>query len=77
MKPKLIILAAAALVLSVTGCSKQKSCRCSVLNSSTIRIVTIESGECEQLKEFRYHTMLDSLRVDSLLCTDFEFEIDK
>jgi hypothetical protein len=47
-----------------------------VLHSSKVRIVKIQSGNCEDLKLFRYHTPLDSLMVDSLLCTDYEFRID-
>ncbi len=63
-------------IAGMTGCSKEKRCRCSVLHSSRVRIIRIASGECEDLKLFRYHTPLDSLMVDSLLCTDYEFGID-
>lgn len=66
----------AALALLAVGCSKQKTCRCSVIGKSTVRIITIEKGECDQLHTFNYHTMLDTLVVDSLLCMDYEFEID-
>ena len=63
-------------MLGLTGCSKEKTCRCAVLHSSKVRIVKINGGNCEDLKLFRYHTPLDSLMVDSLLCTDYEFMID-
>lgn len=75
MKKKAIICLA-ALALLATGCSKQKTCRCSVIGKSTVRIITIEKGECNQLHTYNYHTMLDTLVVDSLLCMDYEFEID-
>ena len=75
MKKKAIICLA-ALALLATGCSKQKTCRCSVIGKSTVRIITIEKGECNQLHTYNYHTELDTLVVDSLLCMDYEFEID-
>lgn len=65
-----------ALALLVAGCSKQKTCRCSVLGQSTVRIIKIEKGECNQLLTFNHPTMLDTLVVDSLVCTDYEFAID-
>lgn len=79
MKRKLLVVGLMGLMgfMGLSGCSKEKKCRCSVLHSSTVRIITIESGDCEDLKVFKYHTPLDSLKVDSLLCTDYEFEIDK
>ena len=60
----------------MAACSKQKTCRCAVIGTSKVRVIKIESGECEDLKLFTYHTPLDSLRVDSLVCTDFQFTID-
>lgn len=68
---------AALLVVGTMSCSKEKTCRCSVLHSSKVRIIKIGSGNCEDIKLFKYHTMLDSLKVDSLICTDHEFEIDE
>ena len=73
MKKKLIYCLAAVALLAV-GCSKQKTCRCSVIGTSTVRIVKIDGGE--QLRMFNLHTSLDSLQVDSLVCTDYEFAID-
>jgi len=75
MKKK-VILCMAALAMLAVGCSKQKTCRCSVIGSSTVRIIKIDNGECSQLHTYNYHTMLDTLVVDSLLCTDYEFDID-
>lgn len=78
MKKKLLTVGLMGLIclVGLSGCSKAKTCRCAVLHSSKVRIVKIESGNCEDLKLFRYHTPLDSLKVDSLLCTDYEFRID-
>lgn len=78
MKKKFIFLglALAVVMLGVMSCSKEKKCRCSVLHSSKVRIITIDGGDCKDIKLFRYHTPLDVLIVDTLLCTDFEFNID-
>lgn len=66
----------AAGLLLVSACSKEKTCRCAVLGSSKVRVIKIEKGNCEDIKVFKYHTELDSLKVDSLLCTDYQFAID-
>ena len=77
MKKKLLFtVGVVVLMLAAVACSKEKKCRCSVLHSSKVRIITIASGDCRDLKLFRYHTPLDSLKVDSLICTDYEFQID-
>ena len=79
MKKKFLaigMLCVAGLALA-SGCSKEKRCRCSVLHSTKVRVITVESGNCEDLRMLRYHTELDSLRIDSLICTDHEFERDK
>lgn len=77
MKKKYLLLGLAALLtIGAVSCGKDKKCRCAVLHSSKVRIITITKGNCEDLKLFRYHTALDSLKVDSLLCTDYEFKID-
>ena len=67
---------AARALLSVAGCSKAKTCRCAVIGTSKVRIIKIESGNCEDIHIYRYHTLLDSLKIDSLVCTDYEFAID-
>lgn len=77
MKKKYLLLGLAAmLAVGAVSCSKEKRCRCSVLHSSLVRIIKIDGGNCEDLKLYKYHTPLDSLKVDSLLCTDYEFKID-
>ena len=77
MKKKYLFLGLlVASTLFAWSCSKEKTCRCAVLHSYKVRVINIESGNCEDLKLFRYHTSLDSLKVDSLLCTDHEFAID-
>ncbi len=77
MKHKIIALTAAAVLLAtLAGCSKQKTCRCSVRGTSTVRIIKIEKGECTQLSHLNYHSPLDEQLVDSLICTDYEFMID-
>lgn len=77
MKHRILLLtAAAALLLGLVGCSKQKTCRCSVRGTSTVRIIKIDKGECTQLSHLDYHSALDDQLVDSLICTDYEFQID-
>ncbi len=77
MKHKILMPAVALLLVAgATGCSKQKTCRCSVMGSSTVRVVKIDKGECDQLNVYTYHTPLDVTMTDSLLCTDYEFMID-
>ena len=63
-------------LLTAASCSKEKACRCAVLHSSQVRIIKIQKGNCEDIKLYRYHTPLDSLMTDSLICTDYEFRID-
>lgn len=77
MKQKIIALTAAAVLLAtLSGCSKQKTCRCSVRGTSTVRIIKIDKGECTQLSHINYHSALDEQLTDSLICTDYEFLID-
>ncbi len=77
MKHRIIVLTAAAVLLATAaGCSKQKTCRCAVRGTSTVRIIKIEKGECSQLSHLEYHSALDEQLVDSLVCTDYEFAID-
>lgn len=69
------------MVMALAGCSKQKTCRCSVrgndaTRNSDVRIVKIEKGECDQLHMVNFHTSLDTLKADTLYCTDYEFAID-
>ena len=75
MKKILFLIGAAALVLCVS-CKKEKQCRCSVVGSQTVRIITIISGQCDQIHHFSSHDALDTLHVDYVLCTDYPFEAD-
>jgi hypothetical protein len=79
MKKKYLFLGvlAAGMLLTV-ACSKEKTCRCSVLHSNKVRVIKISGGKCEDIKVFRYHTDVEfnNYTEDSLLCTDFEFAID-
>ena len=69
------IIAAAALLL-LAACSKEQTCRCSVLGTQNVRILKINKGECEQIKTSTYHNAMDSVKTDSLLCTGYQFRID-
>ncbi|MBP3763777.1 MAG: hypothetical protein J6I49_07875 [Bacteroidales bacterium] len=77
MKARTILTAAAAVLLLAAGCAREKRCRCAVRDNSKVRVITIESGNCEDILDYRHHEALDSLKVDTLLCTDYEFDIDK
>lgn len=81
MRKKYLLIGFIGLLslVGLYGCSKQKTCRCSVLSTgrgSTVRIIKIESGSCDDIRMYGYHDDLDSLFVDTLLCTDYEFDID-
>ena len=81
MKKKYLLLGVTLLALTAVGCSKQKTCRCSVrgndaTRNSDVRIGKIENGECVELHLLNFHTTLDSLKADTLYCTDFEFAFD-
>ncbi len=71
-----IIAAIAVLALAMVACNKQQTCRCTVLGTQNVRVIKINKGECEQLKTYTYHNVMDSIKVDSLLCTGYEFRID-
>ncbi len=47
-----------------------------ITRNSDVRIIKIEDGECEQLHIVYFHTDLDTLKTDTLYCTDQEFAID-
>lgn len=76
MKRKLLLIAGAAILLAAVGCSKEKTCRCAVRGTSTVRIIKIERGECSQLSHVYHHSPLQVQLIDSLVCTDYEFHID-
>jgi len=72
----LMALTALLLLMMPVGCDKAKTCRCSVIGTNKVRIIKIDKGSCEALHVFYDHTTVDSLVVDSLLCTSYEFAID-
>ncbi len=83
MKPKLnkhhrgiLAIGALLLLLIPISCDKAKTCRCSVIGTNQVRIIKIEKGSCEALHVYLDHNSVDSLKVDSLLCTSYEFAID-
>ena len=76
MNPKILAAALLTTALVFSACDKQKSCRCSVAGSPQVRIVKIDKGECDQIKSYQYHDVVDTLNVDTLLCTGYEFAID-
>lgn len=76
MKKKTATLSLALLTMTLAACSKEQTCRCSVLGTQNVRIIKINKGECEQLKTFSYHNAMDSVKTDSLLCTGYQFRID-
>ena len=73
---KFLPLLGAALLLLCISCNKEKNCRCTVVGSQIVRIVTITSGSCSQLNYASYHDALDTLHTDYILCTDYPFEAD-
>lgn len=75
MKKRLLFLAVAALLL-FASCVKEKHCRCAVLKSQTVRIVTLKSGSCNSLNYIRYRDDLDTMFTDTVVCTDYPFEAD-
>ena len=77
MKKKVLsVVTVLSLIFLMTGCTKERTCRCAVRNSSVVRIIEIDKGKCENIKFFRHRDEIDSLFLDSLLCTDYTFDID-
>ena len=75
MKKLLLLLGVATIVLCAS-CVKEKNCRCSVLGSQDTRIITIKSGSCDKLNYASYHDELDTIHIDSIICTDHLFGAD-
>ncbi|MBP5516315.1 MAG: hypothetical protein J6X86_05125 [Bacteroidales bacterium] len=71
-----IFLGVCATVLAVQSCTKERTCRCSVLGEQTIRVIKIDKGTCDQLRYvlFDRDPVLYPDITDSVLCTDFDFE---
>lgn len=76
MKKYAILFGVSALVLAFGACTKERTCRCSVLNHQEIRIIKIDKGSCEDLRYVLYDIdpVLYPDKTDSILCTDFDFE---
>lgn len=80
MKKLLFSLAALVVLLAVSSCSKERTCRCAVFgpqaNPQKIRIIKIDKGTCEDMRYvlFDQDPVLYPDRTDSVLCTDFDFE---
>lgn len=75
MKKLLLLLGVATIVLCAS-CVKEKNCRCSVVGTQDVRIITITSGSCDKIHHASYHDALDTLFIDYVLCTDYPFEGD-
>lgn len=73
---KVLILAGIVLALTVVACNKEKSCRCSVIDQQTVRIINITSGSCDKLSGAGNYDALDTLHRDEIICTDFAFDAD-
>ncbi len=76
MKKIILLFGVIVLMLATASCSKERTCRCSVLGQQTIRIMKIDKGTCEDLRYILYDQdpVLYPDRTDSVLCTDFDFE---
>lgn len=73
---KILIITGAAIVMLCASCVKEKNCRCSVLGKQDVRIITIERGDCSKINYASYTDDLDTVHVDSVLCTDYPFSAD-
>lgn len=76
MKKVALLCGALMVVLALGSCKKERTCRCTVLGESTIRIIKINKGTCEDLSTYLYDRdpVLYPDILDSLLCTDFDFD---
>ncbi len=82
MKKAIFCLCTMALLCMFSACTKERTCRCSVLSSEggfggqTIRIIKIDKGTCDKLRYVLYDLdpVLHPDLTDSVLCTDFDFE---
>ena len=76
MKEIVLVLAIVAFTLVSVSCKKERTCRCSVLGDQTIRLITIDKGDCRDIRYVLYDKdpVLYPDRTDSVLCTDFDFD---
>lgn len=73
---KLLVLCGIATLLLAVSCKKTKDCRCAVLNAQDVRILTISRGSCSDLNYVSFRDDLDTVHIDSIICTDFPFAAD-
>lgn len=74
---KIFLLAGVLSLLCLASCSKEKTCRCSVLHNQDIRMIQIDKGDCRDVRFIFYdRDILHTDLTDSVLCTDFHFQSD-
>ena len=73
---KIALITAACLTLLCASCVKDKNCRCSVLGSQEVRIITIKSGDCNKINATSWFDALDTIHPQMLVCTDYPFSGD-
>lgn len=76
MKKITLFCLAALFAVAVAGCSKERVCQCSVMGESYVRTIKIDKGTCDDLRFVIYdlHPVLYPDQLDSVLCTDFDFD---
>ena len=76
MKKILLFCGVVAFVALLSSCGKERECRCAVRGEPTIRIIRISKGNCEDLYSYLFDRdpVLYPDIMDSILCTDFDFE---
>lgn len=77
MKKKILLMGVASLLL-LCSCNKTKSCRCSVLHQQKVRIIDVKPwADCADIRYVEFNaSAAETGIVDSVLCTDIQFEID-
>ncbi|MBR1644843.1 MAG: hypothetical protein IJ684_05705 [Bacteroidales bacterium] len=69
------LLLGALCTLLIVSCGKAKHCRCSVLGEQEVRVIDLEKGDCNDVRFVYYNQdALHMAQVDSVLCTDYDFE---
>ena len=72
---KIVVTIGILGLFTLSGCSKIKTCRCTVLGEQSIRIIELDKGDCKDLHFVYYdRDVLNPNLVDSVLCTDHEWE---
>ncbi|MDO4216690.1 MAG: hypothetical protein Q4D03_00765 [Bacteroidales bacterium] len=72
---KVIVTIGILGLLTLSGCSKTKTCRCTVLGEQSIRIIELDKGDCKDLHFVYYdRDVLHTDLVDSVLCTDHQWD---